>query len=111
MKGKNKTHYFRGEKWKHVEKIKKLKNDFEKRTELLNTIVNSVDGLIKNTDNAVSEIREMVETANKTIEGIDGFVTKLSTDYDTMRKEIDAMKNNYWLKLFGVFRKEIGFRS
>lgn len=87
-----------------VEKIKKLKADFERRTELLDKIVNNVDNLIQNTDKAITDMREMVETTNKTIEGIDGFVTKLSSDYDKMRKELDAMKQNKWLKLFGVFK-------
>jgi len=89
-----------------IEKLKEIKSEFERWKKIVDKIVNNVDDLIVTTSETVAEIREMIEATDKTIKEIDGFVTKLSSDYDTMRKELDAMKQNSWLKLFGVFKKK-----
>ena len=88
-----------------IEKLKEIKSEFERWKKLFEETINNANNLINDTSVTVAEIREMIEATDKTIKEIDGFVTKLSSDYDTMRKELDAMKNNSWLKLFGVFKK------
>jgi len=88
-----------------IEKLKEIKEEFERWKKILERMVTNVENLTETTDKTMKEIIKMVKTANETINEIDGFVTKLSTDYDKMRKELDAMKQNRWLKLFGVFRE------
>ena len=88
-----------------IEKLKEIKEEFERWKKLFEKTISNANNLIKDTSVTVAEIREMIEATDQTMKEIDGFVTKLSSDYDTMRKELDAMKKNSWLKLFGVFRK------
>jgi len=88
-----------------IEKLKEMKSEFERWKKLFEETINNANNLINDTSVTVAEIREMIEATDQTIKEIDGFVTKLSSDYDKMRKELDAMKQNSWLKLFGVFRK------
>jgi len=88
-----------------IEKLKEMKSEFERWKKLFEETINNANNLINDTSVTVAEIRGMIEATDQTIKEIDGFVTKLSSDYDKMRKELDAMKQNSWLKLFGVFRK------
>jgi len=88
-----------------IEKLKEIKEEFERWKKLFEKTISNANNLIKDTSVTVAEIREMIEATDQTIKEIAGFVTKLSSDYDKMRKELDAMKKNSWLKLFGVFSK------
>ena len=84
---------------KLIDLFNKLKSDYEKRQK-------QIDDVLDNTNKAMEAHAEGMEAMKKSMERLEDSLVKLQRDYDDFyietKKYIDNLKNNYWLKLFGV---------
>lgn len=85
-----------------LEKLQELKDEFDRRKKQIDELFTSVQKTMNIANEIGEEAKEAVEQIQQTIIRINDGMTTLSNDYKSMKEEMKKLKDNFWLKLFGV---------
>ena len=84
---------------KLIDLFNKLKSDYEERQRKINKVLDDTSKAMEAHAEGMINMGEAMNTIEKSI-------NELKTNYEAMKKnmneELNNLKNNYWLKLFGV---------
>ena len=87
---------------KLTEKIRKLQDKFEKRRKEIDEFMGRVLKISEDTEKMLDEVTKTAKTLTETVDGIQLAVEMLVEDYKKLKKDMDRIKNNFWLRLFRV---------
>ena len=80
-------------------KIEQIKADYEKRQKQIDEILVNANKMMKSHEEGMKKMGEAMDTMKEAINDLQDDYTKIK---NKMNDEFNSIKNNYWLKLFGV---------
>jgi len=82
-----------------LEKLKKLRDDFEHRKRQIDELLTNYNQLAVNADTMVKEITKRMNELQSTIEHIDELIKSVTMRVNDIEKQFSALKNKTWFRL------------
>ena len=84
------------------EKISELKAEAVARKKQIDGLLESTKEAVDNANKTMESIRKVSDRLKEDLEAANELIRMLSKDYTALKNEINGIKKNKWLRLFGV---------
>ena len=82
-----------------LEKLKKLREDFERRKKQIDTLIENYNTLAVSADKMVKEVNARMVQLEDTVDHVDTLITTVTQEVDGLAKQLEKLKKKKWFRL------------